>query len=471
MVKLLSLTFVILLPASTLLALEWGPNVGPTESGNYYRIQVGDFTHDNTIDIAVGSWPRVDVWTNDGSANWIAETPPTTTGDQGTEIVVGDFNNDSHLDICGTGNFSSGLWMGNGVSPLVWTPGTGVPNIGNDNQNMAVGEFNGDNNLDVVLSNWWNLAVMLGNGAGGWSGQIDIGPYYTGSHYIDTADFNRDGNLDFAVCRSDPNPPWPMIRFDIYLGNGAGGFNLAATIQGPYHGLATGDFNNDGNPDIAASFSGRSVDIFLGDGTGLGWICSDTLYHSSAFCPTAGDLNGDGNQDIVCTDSIWLGNGNGTFSPPEPSPSFLPSGELQYKIADFNNDGFLDLAAVGGWLSEGVRVWLQQVDVSITLTPDQTTVRRGGTLGITITVTNNTGETQTFEAWTEVTLPNGHPWPGNPVIGPRTVTLTPYQTRSRHISHRVPNNAPLGTYKYCGKVGTYPTPVMNEDCFNFTVTP
>jgi len=109
--------------------------------------------------------------------------------------------------------------------------------------------------------------------------------------------------------------------------------------------------------------------------------------------------------------------------------------------------------------------------VNITLIPDTTTVHRGGILGLTITVTNNTPNEQIVQVWADVNLPNGNPCPGNPVLGPRWVTLAPYQTRSRHVTQEVPQNAPLGTYEYCGKVGTYPNIVIDEDCFNFTVTP
>jgi len=121
--------------------------------------------------------------------------------------------------------------------------------------------------------------------------------------------------------------------------------------------------------------------------------------------------------------------------------------------------------------------WTEDIEVTagpileLSLDPDTAIVHRGGTLGYTATVTNLTGSTQTFQFWTEVVLPNGNPYPGNPVVGPRWVTLNPYQTKSGHVSHKVPNNAPLGTYTYTGKAGTYPSDVWDEDSFNFEVVP
>jgi hypothetical protein len=108
-------------------------------------------------------------------------------------------------------------------------------------------------------------------------------------------------------------------------------------------------------------------------------------------------------------------------------------------------------------------------DVSVYLTPDEATVPRGGRLGFDILVRNNTGSSQTFQAWTDVILPNGKPYKGNPVLGPKTVPLLPRKWVIRHITQQVPGNAPLGDYVYVGKVGTWPDSLIDQDQFDFTV--
>jgi hypothetical protein len=100
------------------------------------------------------------------------------------------------------------------------------------------------------------------------------------------------------------------------------------------------------------------------------------------------------------------------------------------------------------------------------LEPDSKTVPRGGTLGYTVTAVNNTSTIQTFQYWTDVTLPNGSKLP---LVPPLTVTLGPSASRSAHLSHPVPIGAPLGTYTYNAFVGPYPT-IWDEDHFDFTVT-
>ena len=107
--------------------------------------------------------------------------------------------------------------------------------------------------------------------------------------------------------------------------------------------------------------------------------------------------------------------------------------------------------------------------ISLRLVPDTTVISRGDTLELTATVQNTTGSPVPLDGWTEVTLPNGNPYAGNPVAGPLSFVLNPGHGVTRHIAHRVPLNAPLGTYVYVGKVGTYPNQVEAECEFEFSV--
>lgn len=110
-------------------------------------------------------------------------------------------------------------------------------------------------------------------------------------------------------------------------------------------------------------------------------------------------------------------------------------------------------------------------DVSIVLEPDATVYAPGETLGYTATLTNNTQQAQNFFAITEVTLPNGNPFPGNPVLGPQPVALGPAQQVSQHITHSIPYTAPIGTYTYTATIGTPPDNLIDSDSFQFEVNP
>jgi hypothetical protein len=129
----------------------------------------------------------------------------------------------------------------------------------------------------------------------------------------------------------------------------------------------------------------------------------------------------------------------------------------------------LDLAASNGNWTADFSVLVS--GITVTATPDQTSVPRGGTLGVTLDLYNHTTAALSVDRWADVYVPNGNPYPRNPVIGPTTVSVPALSTTSAHFNLRVPRNARLGLYTMCGRAGTYPGSVVDEDCFTATVTP
>jgi hypothetical protein len=113
--------------------------------------------------------------------------------------------------------------------------------------------------------------------------------------------------------------------------------------------VATGDFNNDGKPDLAVLNLGSpgTVAVYLGKGDGT--FGSPTSYDvgSKPQAIAVADVNQDGKLDLlVCnlydyTVSILLGNGNGTFQPQlTTNTDYYP---IFIAVGDFNNDGIPDM--------------------------------------------------------------------------------------------------------------------------------
>src|SRR4029077_6184538 len=73
-------------------------------------------------------------------------------------------------------------------------------------------------------------------------------------------------------------------------------------VFGP-QGIAAVDLNNDGNPDLATvTYSGNTVAVALGDGTGLFGSVQTFAAPPNGIYPydvAAGDFNHDGKQDLV----------------------------------------------------------------------------------------------------------------------------------------------------------------------------
>ena len=141
---------------------------------------------------------------------------------------------------------------------------------------MVAGDFNGDGKLDLAVANYGNyltgstgdtVTILLGNGDGSFT-QAPGSPVTVGNSpgALAEGDFNGDGNLDLAVANAADD------TITILLGKGDGTFTPAlvspATGLTP-SGLAIGDFNGDGKLDLAvANFDTAAINILLGNGDG-----------------------------------------------------------------------------------------------------------------------------------------------------------------------------------------------------------
>jgi hypothetical protein len=111
--------------------------------------------------------------------------------------------------------------------------------------------------------------------------------------------------------------------------------------------VAIGDFNGDGNVDLAvAHYFGGSVSILLGNGTGS--FGAATYFPVGGSSVAIGDFNGDGKLDLAMASpaiSILLGDGTATFG---AATSFgLETSPVSVAIGDFNGDGKPDLVVSG----------------------------------------------------------------------------------------------------------------------------
>jgi hypothetical protein len=104
--------------------------------------------------------------------------------------------------------------------------------------------------------------------------------------------FNADRRDDVAIAGSDG------IR--VMLADADGGFDAAASrvLQVPVGNVQAGDLTGDGRTDlVAASFDGR-VFVLPGDGRGNFTLGPQTTWHNP-FVQAVGDLNSDAKSDVV----------------------------------------------------------------------------------------------------------------------------------------------------------------------------
>lgn len=173
-------------------------------------------------------------------------------------------------------------------------------------------------------------------------------------HAIVADDFNHDGIPDVIGGKTIGAGEYAVTAL---LGRGDGTLRVFADfpVSGIPLWMAEGDLNHDGNLDImvavqAYNGSGSNgLSVLLGNGDGS--FKPEVVYGSSGNEPAqslaVADFTGDGNLDVVLaankTLNLFVGNGDGTFRNPA---ALAPKGiAFSLAAADVNSDGKPDLLA------------------------------------------------------------------------------------------------------------------------------
>jgi hypothetical protein len=181
------------------------------------------------------------------------------------------------------------------------------------------------------------------------------------------ADFNNDGWMDLFVCNESRDP-------DLFLSDAGKKFinhskKSRIVNKAICKGSAVGDFDNDGNLDLALSNYAGPNRVYFGNGDGS-FRKSESFAETEAplysFPVNIFDINNDGNEDVLFAanspdvgefakwlagkkfkaDSakVFLGNGRRGFSDQsEEMRMNRPFNTMSMNVGDLDNDGFLDV--------------------------------------------------------------------------------------------------------------------------------
>jgi hypothetical protein len=272
-------------------------------------------------------------------------------------MAWGDYDNDFDPDLAvGCQYFPSTnfIYINDGAGNFERVPELG----GISPEGLVCADFDLDGDLDVALGDHDSeiqLYLYSNNGDGTFeeTAQYSIGSdFFALTPVIAWGDADGDGDPDLAVGVSHI---WPGEQNYLFVNNGDGTFTSHPQFgEEDTHAVAWGDFDNDGDLDLAVGNKPLSGGIdgqnYLyvneGDLNFTAWEEFGTL--KSTYSLTWADYDNDGDLDLAVgnsnsKDELYVNNGDGTFAATEPfgTEEYF---ELSIAWGDYDLDGDLDLA-------------------------------------------------------------------------------------------------------------------------------
>ena len=275
-------------------------------------------------------------------------------------IAAGDVNGDGAADlVVGTvAGQPIQIFLSNGLRSFATSPVLLADDAAN--AGLALADFNGDGALDLVVANGGGVAdvVYANDGAAGFSTMAVLEA--TAGRDVAVGDFDSDGNADIAVAAFLGNP--------VFVGDGAGGFTLTATLGGADSvAVAAGLLDADDRDDLVFANADGASRVWIS--AGAGFTSGSELAFNGVTSVAIGEFGGDARPDLVFgriatgvgdvpANVVLINDGSGGFvAPPDFSLGTAPTAEVL--AGDVNRDGLADLVFINEsgvheiWLASG----------------------------------------------------------------------------------------------------------------------
>lgn len=235
------------------------------------------------------------------------------TGFSPVNVAIGDLNEDGRPDLAVADTTGISILLQSSTAAGQFLPLTTIAVSGGGTSGIAIADLNGDGKADIVAISS-DLMVFTQNSA-------SPGKFLAASHYkvgaqpyaVVVQDLNSDGRPDIAVANLGSADGTVAASLSVLLQNPArlGNFLPATSYATGIRSwtITAADLNDDGKLDLAlgnmGSFTGGSVSVFLQDPAAAGTFQPAANYNDTGVVSwvAAGDMDGDGRQDLVIASS------------------------------------------------------------------------------------------------------------------------------------------------------------------------
>jgi hypothetical protein len=324
-------------------------------------VAAADLDRDGDLDLVMASLRSLWILANVGAAGFepAVERP---VGVVLTRLQAVDLNGDGVRDLLGIGHDQS-AW---GIGVILNREDGEIPapvfyRTGSCAMHLDAADADRDGDLDLVaVTHFPAILLRLNAGDGTLANSVGsrayVIPGFERTRAAGVADLDRDGDLDVALLGANSGNLATILLNE-------GDWRFPAPIYNDPPGIvgaiAAGDFDGDGDADVAATASWGGGVMFYDnlDGEDLGpYRFLEVETGSSSM--TAADLDADGWPDLTVAGVVVLRNRQGAF---EPAANYCCGTDV--RLIDLDGDGDLDFAAADPWeRAPSIRIGLNRGD-------------------------------------------------------------------------------------------------------------